>query len=229
MSGLAIAGLCSAQSDNDTWQSEYSAAELLRVASVLDGAELFRRMRLAPATTELTVTMPRGPSFLERELAASLGRPGGFISTSDAFTRIAQAATSRLVVMTPFIDPDGFRWLKRIFEACRPTCEKIVVLRDTQQYLVELGVLHSEWLRSLKVSVKDYHLSHGGSPSRSLAIETFHSKIVAADATLAYVGSANLLWSSEGVSLETGFLVDGQPAMQVARLVDGVLRVARSL
>jgi hypothetical protein len=186
-------------------------------------------MRLAPATTELAVTMPLVPSFLEKELAVSLGRPGGFLTTSDAFTRIAQAATSRLVVMTPYIDADGFRWLRRIFEACRPACEKIVVLRDIEQYVVELGVLHSAWLKALNVSVRDYHLSHAGSSNRRLPVETFHSKIVAADATLAYVGSANLLWSSENVSLETGFLVDGQPAIQVARLLESVLRVARSL
>ena len=39
-----------------------------------------------------------------------------------------------------------------------------------------------------------------------LPIETFHAKLVVADDTLAYVGSANLLSSSEGLSLETGFL-----------------------
>jgi hypothetical protein len=37
-----------------------------------------------------------------------------------------------------------------------------------------------------------------------LPIETFHAKLIFADDTLAYVGSANLLNSSEGLSLETG-------------------------
>src|ERR1700679_2707387 len=41
-----------------------------------------------------------------------------------------------------------------------------------------------------------------------------------------YVGSANLLSSSEGLSLETGLLVEGGAAAQVAPLVDAVLRVA---
>jgi hypothetical protein len=177
----------------------------------------------------LAVTMPLLPSYLEKELAAALGRPGGFLTTSAAFTRLAQAASRRLVVMTPFIDAGGFRWLRRLFEATQADCQRIVVLRDTDKYMVELGVQHADWLRSLQVSVRDYHLSHGVDAGRALPIETFHAKLIVADDTLAYVGSANLLNSSEGLSLETGLLVEGGAAAQVARLVDAVLRVARSL
>jgi hypothetical protein len=140
-----------------------------------------------------------------------------------------QSASRRLVVMTPFIDADGFRWLRRVFEATRADCEKIVVLRNTDQYTVELGVQHADWLHALQVSVRDYHLSHAAATGRALPIETFHAKLIVADDTLAYVGSANLLNSSEGLSLETGLLVEGSAAVQVARLVDAVLRVARSL
>ena len=204
-------------------------AELQRLAQVLSGADHFRRMRLNPEAIELAVTMPLLPSYLEKELAATLGRPGGFLTTSTAFTRLAQAASRRLVVMTPFIDAGGFRWLRRLFEATPADCQKIVVLRDTDRYMVELGVQHADWLRALQVSVRDYHLSHGVEAGRALPIETFHAKLVVADDTLAYVGSANLLYSSEGLSLETGLLVEGSAAIQVARLVDGVLRVARSL
>jgi hypothetical protein len=186
-------------------------------------------MRLNPAAIELAVTMPLVPSYLEKELPPTFGRPGGFLTTSAAFLRLAQAASHRLVVMTPFIDAAGFRWLRRLFEATRIECQKIVVLRNTDQLLVELGVQHADWLRSLQVSVRDYHLSHAGALGRALPIETFHAKLIVADNTLAYVGSANLLSSSEGVSLETGLLVEGDPAAQVARVVDAVLRIARCL
>jgi phosphatidylserine/phosphatidylglycerophosphate/cardiolipin synthase-like enzyme len=81
----------------------------------------------------------------------------------------------------------------------------------------------------MQVSVRDYHLSHAATAGRALPIETLHAKLIVADETLAYVGSANLLSSSEGLSLETGLLVEGGAAAQVARLVDAVLRVARSL
>jgi phosphatidylserine/phosphatidylglycerophosphate/cardiolipin synthase-like enzyme len=202
---------------------------LLRLAQVLSGADHFRRMRLNPVAIELAVTMPLIPSCLEKELSATLGRPEGFLTTTAAFARLAQTASRRLVVMTPFIDGGGFRWLRRVFEATPADCEKIVVLRNTDQYTVELGVQHCDWLRGLNVSVRDYHLSHDATSGRSLPIETFHAKLVVADDKLAYVGSANLLNSSEGLSLEAGLLVEGAAAMQVARLVDAVLRVARSL
>ena len=39
-------------------------------------------MRLNPAAIELAVTMPLVPSHLEKELAATSGRPGGFLTTS---------------------------------------------------------------------------------------------------------------------------------------------------
>jgi hypothetical protein len=186
-------------------------------------------MRLNPATIELAVTMPLVPSYLEKELAAALGRPGGFLTTSGAFSRLAEAASRRLVVMTAFIDAGAFRWLRRLFETARPDCEKTAVLRNTDQYTVELVVQHADWLRALQVSVRDYHLSHAATTGRPLPIETFHAKLIVADDTLAYVGSANLLNSSEGLSLETGLLVEGSAAIQVARLVDAVLRVARPL
>jgi hypothetical protein len=71
-------------------------------------------------------------------LAATLGRPGGFFAITAAFARLAQAASRRLAVMTPFIDAGGFRWLRRVFEATPADCEKVVVLRNTDQYTVEL-------------------------------------------------------------------------------------------
>jgi hypothetical protein len=229
LAGLAGTGLCAAAAADDSWLCEYTPAELQRLALILSGADHFRRMRLNPAAIELAVTMPLIPSYLERELAATLGRPGGFLTTSAAFARLAQAASRRLVVMTPFIDAGGFRWLRRVFEATPADCQKIVVLRNTDRYTVELGVQHADWLRTLQVSVRDYHLSHAADAGRSLPIETFHAKLIVADDTLAYVGSANLLSSSEGLSLETGLLVEGSAAVQAARLVDAVLRVARQL
>ena len=229
LAGLAASGVCASAPAEDSWLCEYSPAELLRLSQVLTGADHFRRMRINPAVTELAITMPLVPSYLEKELATSLGRPGGFLSTSAAFTRLAQAALGRLVVMTPFIDAGGFRWLRRVFEAAQPSCQKILILRDTDRYTVELGVEHGEWLRVLQVSVRDYHLPHDVATGRALPIETFHAKLVVADDAVAYVGSANLLSSSEGLSLETGLLVEGAAAADVARLVNAVLRVARVL
>jgi hypothetical protein len=229
LAGLAVAGVCGSGAEEESWNCQYAPAELVRIAHILMGAEHFRRMRLNPAITELAITMPLVPSYLEKELAVALGRPGGFLTTSSAFARVAQAAAERLVVISPFIDAGGFRWLRRMFELAPPACQKILVLRDTGRYAIELSVEHAEWLRGLQVSVRDYHLSHDASTGRALPIETFHAKLALADKTLAYVGSANLLGSSERISLEAGVLVEGAAAADVGRLVDALLRVARSL
>jgi phosphatidylserine/phosphatidylglycerophosphate/cardiolipin synthase-like enzyme len=74
--------------------------------------------------------------------------------------------------------------------------------------------------------VCDYYLSHDANAGRALPVETFHAKLLLADNALAYIGSENFLGSSEGVCLETGILVEGAAASDVARLVEAVLRVA---
>jgi phosphatidylserine/phosphatidylglycerophosphate/cardiolipin synthase-like enzyme len=227
--GLEVTGVCVRSEDGDAWRTELNQAELLRLATLLRGAEQYRRLKRDAPQLELVVTMPMAPSSLALELPEAPGRPGGYISTASALVRIAQAARSRIVVMTPFIDGYGFSWLRNVFDAAPPQVERILILRDVGRYAVDLSVHHAEWLRAHNVSVRDYHLSRPAKSKRLLPIETFHAKIVLADAGLGYIGSANLLGSGDGTSLEAGVLVDGSAAAQVARLIDGVLRVARRI
>jgi hypothetical protein len=229
LSGLEITGICIRSDDGGTWRTDLNSAELQRLSTLLRGAEQYRRLKHEAQQLELVVTMPMAPSFLAHELPEAPGRPGGYLSTSSALLRIAQSAQSRLVAMTPFIDGYGFGWLRTVFEATPFPAQKILVLREVGRYAVDLSVHHAEWLRAHNVSVRDYHLPHPEGTQRALPLETFHAKIVLADERLAYVGSANLLGSGDGTSLEAGVLVDGGAAAQVARLVDGVLRVARRI
>jgi hypothetical protein len=173
--------------------------------------------------------MPMAPSRLEQELAASAGRPGGYLTTAAAFTRIAQAAKRRLVVLTPFIDADGFLWLRRTFEAASWKTQKVLILREADRYAIELSVQHADWIKPMGISICDYRLAHPPAAGRPLPFETFHAKIVLADDGPTYVGSANFLGSSEALTLETGVLIEGRAAGQVARLIDAVLRVARAI
>lgn len=229
LSGLATAGVCTRAAQDDHWTTPLSEGELRRLSELLRGAEHYRRLRLDAQSVEITVTMPMAPSRLEAQLGGGPGRPGGYLPTNEALLRVAGAARERLVVLTPFLDGRGFGWLREMMEAAQPPAEKILVLRDADRYTAELGVHHTPWLRATRVSVRDYHLPHGFGSGRALAVETFHAKIFLADERLAYVGSANILGSGDGTSLEAGVLVDGRAAAQVARLVEGVLRVARRL
>lgn len=229
LAGLAVVGVCVGSDNGAEWRSPLSAVELQRLAQLLRGADHFRRLRTDASSSEFVVTMPMEPSSLAQELANSPGRPGGYLSTPAAFVRLAQAASHRLVVMTPFIDRDGFEWLRSVLTAVRPGVKRYVVLRDIEQHAVDLSVEHRDWVRDLNVCFFDYHLPHPPSSGRALPIETFHAKLLLADENLAYVGSANVLGLGNGTSLEAGFLVDGRGAAQVARLIDGVLRIARRL
>lgn len=229
LSGLAVVGVCARSPDGATWRSPNDRGEINRLATLLRGADHFRRLRFDAPNLEFAVTMPMAPSLLERQLPASPGRPGGYLPTPLAFARIAHVAERRLVVMTPFINRTGFEWLRAIFQAAPAHTQKIVVLRDSGQHAADISIHHASWLRSLAVCVFDYNLAHDPVSGRPLPVETFHAKIVLADDRLAYVGSANMLGSGSGTSLEAGVLVDGRAAAQVSRLVDAVLAVARRL
>lgn len=227
LNGLDITGVCAPSADGATWSTDLSAVELARLTTLLRGAEHFRRLRVETPSLEVAVTMPMAPSRLAQQLPDAPGRPGGYLPTPTAFQRVAIAAQERLVVLMPFVNANGFEWLRDVFQAAGGIVRKYVVLRDIDQYAVDLAVHHADWLRAQQIRVLDYHLSHPPDSSRALPIETFHAKIVLADDRLAYVGSANMLGLGHGTSLEAGVLVDGRAAIQVARLIDGVLYVAR--
>jgi hypothetical protein len=228
LAGLSTAGL-GYLAEDDTWTSACSAAELLRLAQVLKGADHYRRLRKDASAIELAVTMPMAPSHLERELATIGSRRGGFLDTPSAFMRIAQSAQRRLVLMAPFIDRAGFLLAQRLFIAAAPAAERILIIRELARYAALISSQHQPWLAALNVQLVDYNLVHDQQSARSLEFETFHAKIVLADDAFAYVGSANLLWSSEAASLEAGVLITGPAAADVARLVDAVLRATRAV
>jgi phosphatidylserine/phosphatidylglycerophosphate/cardiolipin synthase-like enzyme len=131
--------------------------------------------------------------------------------------------------MTPYVDTGGFLWLRRTFETTAPQVERILILREADNYAIELSVQHADWLQAMNISVWDYRLAHDPSSGRQLPFETFHAKILLSDDSLAYVGSANFLGSSEAFTLEAGMLIDGRAVAQIARLIEAVLRVARRI
>lgn len=180
--GLEAASICTRSEDGDEWNTELDRNELLRLATLLRGAEQFRRIKHQFPQLEFVVTMPMAPSYLAETLPDTPSRPGGYLPMSTAMLRIAQTAAERLVIMSPFVDSFGFGWLHSVFNASHAP-RKDLILRDEDRYAVELSVHHAEWLRAQAIEVCDYHLPHS-SGTRSLALETFHAKIVLADSCL---------------------------------------------
>lgn len=161
----------------------------------------------------LVVMMPPAPSRIESILAASpAAKLLAFTDTSDAFRHLAMKAQRRLVIMSPYIDAAGCAWVLDMFSYTTAS-ERILVLQS-QAELHKPGVDENA-LRDLSTNIRFY----GGGDTD----ETFHSKIVLADGSDAYVGSANFLWRSKKANLECGLLVDGPVVSSIAILVDAVL------
>jgi phosphatidylserine/phosphatidylglycerophosphate/cardiolipin synthase-like enzyme len=77
----------------------------------------------------------------------------------------------------------------------------------------------------LNVSILEYRIHHPAGV-RAKPIETFHAKIVMSDGSAAYVGSANLMESSQEIALECGFIIEGPAVAQVTDIVEAILRLA---
>ena len=193
--------------------------------AALDGAEAYRSARGDTAQGMLALTMPLAPSrlasaFTRRGIAA-----GRHVRTEEAFERIAQRATQRFVVMTPFLDEDGARWLVDLYARCASGVERILICRDFDRALLPLLIRHGgRELAVMEVRILEYHAYHAG--DRALPIETFHAKVVAGDGTAAYVGSANMLRSSREFSFEMGFFFEGAAAGDVWAVLGAIMEVS---
>lgn len=178
---------------------------------------------IAPtARARFVVTLPPEPSRIGKELRAAAGASFTTLTaTQEAFLHLAARAERRLVVLTPYIDAAGAIWAEALFAATQAQ-ERVLVLRDAGQ-LTDCGVA-GERLRALATRVHDYSFRDIDDAGREVW-ETFHAKIVLADSTAAYVGSANFLFRSREMNLECGVLLEGDAVAPVGVLVASVLRM----
>jgi phosphatidylserine/phosphatidylglycerophosphate/cardiolipin synthase-like enzyme len=123
--------------------------------------------------------------------------------------------------MTPFIDAAGAAWAADIFEATA-AARKILVVRNSAD--LEACGKEGHRLRTAAQQIYEYNFRHER-PDGPPDIETFHAKIVLADGTAAYVGSANFLYRSREANLECGFLLEGDAVSPVAVLIEAVLNI----
>jgi hypothetical protein len=163
------------------------------------------------------VTLPPPPSAVAAALPAGGVSHAALLSTEDAMRRVADAASLRFTVMSPFLDHGGLDFAVGLF-AQTPARTRTLVVRRSGAARVALSASRAR-LESLGVTVLDYLLR------TESGYETFHAKIVLADEVLAYVGSANLLTTSRR-PLELGNVVRGQAARVVASVVRAIETVS---
>ena len=222
-------GFFSAQSAHN-WAVVPSPAQLTGFGLVLESVGYYRA-HVHKDRTQATVvlTRPAKPSQLEEALADFGWKTAKVEPTDDAFLALASAATRRFVVMTPFFDVAGALWLRHLFEAASGAAERVLVLRHVQDsshpgYPKGFDSVAS-WLAAQKVRVFNYALPR----PEGKGLETFHAKVVLSDETEAYIGSSNMNQASLAYSMELGVTVLGDAAMDVAVIVNAILKVANEI
>lgn len=219
-----------------------AAAGLIRPSALgfLPGnqsAEVFKRLALAlnaiahyrdvvhqdSTLARVVLTKPPRPCALENELQQLGWRTFDIDPTERAFKRMVQGATERVVVMTPFFDNVGAKWLQELFEDLKSSVLKVLVLRSLEKpgssdYPHIYDTLRP-WLAQRGVHVYNYSIPRTGGHGR----ETFHAKVVLCDLRAAYVGSSNINGASLEHSMEMGVELIGKAALDVSVVVQAVL------
>jgi len=208
------------------WISSTPEQDMVNLALQLAGAAHFQRVHKDKDEVQVVVTLPEEPS----KLSEALPEQGPYCvklgGTDLVFNRIANEANFRLVIVTPFIDKVGAKWIANMFGLTGgKNVERILIIRDYHSTKASLADVAAE-LDSLHVSIFDYFVHH---EERRLPFETFHAKFVLGDDTQAYIGSANMLASSLEVALEVGVLLKGQSVLDIKRLVNSMLAVAKPI
>jgi hypothetical protein len=155
------------------------------------------------------------------QLESMLAGSWGLRDTRELLPSIAESALSSFSIMTPYMDEVGADIVLNLFDRTKAP-EKFLILRTGSDGNPPPGLLGiRSQLEAKNVKILNYRIDRPDSAGN----ETFHAKVVLADAVEAYVGSLNMhKWSFE-YSLEMGFFVRGKAAARVA----DVLRAIRAV
>jgi len=205
-----------------TWRT-CDAALAKQVAPLLSGAALYRtRVHEDENTVQVILTKPPAPSQMAARLEGMLSGGWGLRDTRELLPSIAEGAKSSFSVITPYLDEVGAEIVLNLFERARCPA-KSLILRCGSDGLPPPGLTAAKAsLGRLGVDVLNFRLGREVGPGN----ETFHAKVVLADDTSAYVGSANMhRWSFE-YSLELGVYVQGKAVRRISEVVAAIAAVS---
>jgi phosphatidylserine/phosphatidylglycerophosphate/cardiolipin synthase-like enzyme len=166
----------------------------------------------------VVVTLPAAPSTIAGKLPTEGPIHASFGRTEEVLEEIARAAVTSFTVMSPFVNPDGAEFAMHLFRQTGASQRTLITRRAGPTRLAIDPRLPE--LDALGVKVLNYLL-----PAED-GYETFHAKIVIADADQAYVGSANMTRYARH-SMEVGVVLKGRPARAVSALVRTIERISR--
>jgi phosphatidylserine/phosphatidylglycerophosphate/cardiolipin synthase-like enzyme len=168
------------------------------------------------------LTEPGLKSALRRAIDDGQALPPIVFQTTDAFFNLARGAKQELVVLSPFLDPQGTDLPVELFSLCRPEVCRVLISRPLSEPQCEDAFRpRAADFRRLDVSVIEYALPSSLPSGR----ETFHAKVVLADDSEFYVGSSNFMGSALERSFECGVFVRGETATQMRSVLLAVRAV----
>jgi hypothetical protein len=196
------------------------------LAPLLTGVQLYKKdIHRDDNLVEVVLSKPPAPSLVAAQLETMLKGSWGLLDTRELLPTIAEVAQKAFTVMSPFMDEVGAAIVVNLFERAAVPARYLVlrVSSDGTPPTGLSGVRHK--LDALGVHVLNFRIDKADSPGN----ETFHAKVVLADATAAYVGSSNMhKWSFE-YSLELGLYVRGKAASRIADVLDAVRSVSTQM
>jgi len=203
-----------------------SKEDTLRYAAVLRGVAYARYRQRDSNQVEITLSPPALPSRLMEILPKQGFSWTRLYDTKDSLIELASQAERRLVIISPFLDREGLEWIGQLFETtAKKSIKRIMIVRGRDQTETDVLTKHSSQLADWGVDILAYAISHDP-VLRSPAVETFHAKILLADADKAYIGSANMTRWSRDFSMECGVILRGPSVKPVATLVEAMIRIS---
>lgn len=190
----------------------------------LEGIASYLHLHKDRDTVQLVVTEPGLKSALRTAIDKTRALSPVVFQTSDVFFNLARAATRDLTVVAPFIDDHGANFLVELFSICELAVHRHLICRPlTEPECGDAFRRRAGDFRRLDVRVYEYALPSLLRSGR----ETFHAKIVLADAAEFYVGSSNFMASALERSFECGVIVRGETATELNSVLAAVRSIAK--
>lgn len=201
-----------------------SAQDLRNFTQNLLGAASYLRLHRDRDSVQLILTEPGPKSALRQAIDDGQTLPPLVFQTRDAFFGLARSAREQLTVLSPFLDHQGADFLIEVFEICSQNVRRILISRPlTEPECGNAFRRRAADFRRLGVALYEYALPSLLPSGR----ETFHAKVVLADANAFYVGSSNFMGSALERSFECGVIVRGDTATQLWHVLSALQSVAR--
>jgi len=141
---------------------------------------------------------------LQEGLAARLGP---FPTTAEVFSRLFAAARQSIKIFTPYVDPT-FTTLAR---EARAPIQVVTTLREAR---MKSSPVLERFATTRPLAVRYLHEKQARSQMFQL-----HAKMILADSSLAYIGSANMTDTSLHYNLELGICTDDASLIRQLHIV----------